>query len=116
VIIEPQLENLMSETPDAITPRGYGLMETTTLKLAPTLYVRPEVAAQAAARMTNRFKAYVAIPLFGPEAYDSLKGALEASQHAESTLRSEAIHLRNEAAQRRGLAVASAHAAGRPAP
>jgi hypothetical protein len=104
-------------TEDTITPLAYGLLETTKGKLLLTnVYAREEVARQAAERMTNSFKAYVTVPLFGPDAHASMKSAMEASQRAETALRSEAIALRNDAAQRRGQEVASAHAAGRPAP
>lgn len=55
---------------EPITPLAYGLLETRTLKLLMTnIYVREEVARQAAERLTNQYKTYVVVPLFGPDAH-----------------------------------------------
>jgi hypothetical protein len=100
---------------ETITPLAYGLLNTSTVKLLTThVYVSEAAAKAGAERMTNQYRTFVAIPLFGPDAYATMKQALEASQHAESMLRGEAIRLRNQLAPLKGEAMAKAHAAGLP--
>jgi hypothetical protein len=98
------------------SPLAYGLFELPKARLILTnVYAGSETAAAAAARLTNGWRTVMAIPLFGPDALVTLQDHLEASRTAEETLRREAIHLRNQMAERRGQAVAEAHAAGLPA-